>query len=52
MKSISSKSLRVERRLKTLKVTLQWLGSVLTIGSGVAVGVGILWIIQVGVTSI
>ena len=49
---ISSKTERTRRRLKTLKATLHWLGSVLTIGSGVAVGIGILWIIQVGVTSI
>jgi len=49
---ISSKSLRKERRLKTIKATLSWLASVLTIGTGVAVGVGMLWIIQVGVMSI
>lgn len=49
---ISSKSRRAERRAKTIKAFLSWAFQTLTIGTGVAVGVGILWIIQVGVTSI
>lgn len=52
MKPISSKSLRAERREKSIERFLQNTLDIIKIAIGVVVGVGILWIIQVGVTSI
>lgn len=52
LKPVNSRSLRAERRAKKVKTFLKEAYDVLKVGMGVAVGVGILWIIQVGVTSI
>ena len=52
MKTVSSKSLRAERRTKAIKTFIKEAYDIIKVGLGVAVGVGILWIIQVGVTSI
>lgn len=49
---VSSELLRAERRAKKIKAFFDQLVDVMKIAIGIVVGVGMLWIIQVGVTSI
>lgn len=49
---ISSKTLREERRIRMAKALSEGFGKLALSLIGIMIGIGMLWIIQVGVTSI